>query len=35
MPLTDSVNWESASGPYIHQATGLALLYKKHSDTKQ
>lgn len=35
MPLADRVNCESASGPYIHQAEGLALWYKQHWATKQ
>ena len=35
IPLADSVNCESLSGPYIHQACGLPRSYKRHWSTKQ
>ena len=30
IPLTDSVNCESLSGPNIHHASGFPRLYRKH-----
>ena len=30
IPLTDSVNCESLSGPNIHHASGFPCLYRKH-----
>ena len=35
IPLTDSVNCESLSGPNIHHASGFPRLYRKHWSTKQ